>query len=658
VAAILALQPVTANSQTADSASDGPANGPSTKKSLSASPSSNQPTGPGDAAGGDSATSTALDYLYNRKGQEGTAAKQASDAAGVLQSKEIAQDALGTGRIQDPQMRSLFEKYLGTAEVPQARLKAYASEYDTVLSLLRQHNMVEAWKHLLAMSEYRDIDAGVSWELANRVESVWNADKTKESIAQDNEQLKHDVADATLNADFMSDQVRENDLQFEERERQSGLNQPQRSQQRNSSSNNNSSSNSNGSPGSGNSTSSASTTSLPSVNGVMGRLALTEEYVRSLEAKAQIKMNEMKAENLYDQSKNDFADYISTLFSSGRFTHVLIAADFWRGIFDQGDYPVSMAQQVNAALEMSQEVQNSVDVFNYKLDQGDISSATDRLQEAFLLNQFHPAVLGLTRDRKQKVEEFTDHLDRMQTMIEARDFTNLEPLLKEMKGLAPDFDETKAMAIVNAAKLESKLRMGKARLAAQQGDLKTAMDEFQAAAEAWPNNPDLETDANSFFATEDSQNQSLQDFDRLFAENNYRAIFDKQLVFAPAMKDDSKRQDQLKTALEKVQNADVAIEKADAMQANGDVFGAWESVQLALADYPQDVKLNVLKGELSGKGAEFVEAITKAQEAEARQDIGYSLTWYAIAQRYYPASSIANQGIDRLSKQLLDKAAL
>jgi tetratricopeptide (TPR) repeat protein len=600
-----------------------------------------------------------LDYLFNHKAQDGSTAKEASDMGEIFKSKGVAQDAMGTGRIQDPQVRSLFEKYLGMAEVPEARLKAYANEYNTVLNLLRQHNAVEAWKHLLVMSEYRDIDAGVSWELANRIESVWNADKTKEMIAQNNDQLQHQQEAAVLESDYMSNQVRENDLQFAQQARENGGTGAPRNQSgntRNPPANNGTNGGSGNQPSGGSSTDLSA--ALPSVSGVMGRLALTDQYVQSLELKAKIKMNEMKSDKLYEQSKSDFSDYINTLFASGRFTHVLIAADFWRSLFNEGDYPVSMAQQVNAALEMSQDVQNSVDVFNYKIDQGDIASATDRLQEAFLLNQFHPAVLGLSRERKQKVESFTNQLDRMQTMIEARDFTDLEPLIKEMKTVAPDFDSTKPMAIVNAAKLESMLRLGKAKLAAQQGDLKTAMDEFQSAAEAWPNNPDLQTNANLFFNKEDSQNQSLEEFDRLFAENNYRTIFDKQLAFAPAMKDDAKRQDQLKTALEKVKGADIAIEKANTLRENGDVFGAWESVQLAIADYPQDVKLNALKGELSGKGAEFVEAINKAQDAEAKQDIGYSLSWYAVALRYYPASSIASQAVTRLSKQVLEKPSL
>ncbi len=39
---------------------------------------------------------------------------------------------------------------------------------------------------------------------------------------------------------------------------------------------------------------------------------------------------------------------------------------------------------------------------------------------------------------------------------------------------------------------------------------------------------------------------------------------------------------------------------------------------------------------LSERGADFVSALNKAREAEARKELGYSLTWYVNAQSVYP----------------------
>lgn len=619
--------------------------------SSTATPPSNTTSDPTKAAAStaDPATSgsasSALDYLFNRKPQEGTAAKEAMDANQQAKTKALAEDALGNKQIEDPEMRSRFERYLGMNEVSQDQLKAYSDDMAQVIDLLHQKKTTEAWKQLYKLSQYQTIDARVSWELANRIESIWNADQTSYQIARQNDQLKQQADTANHNADMMSDDIKDKEIDYQRR-LQDATRKPQ-----------NSNRNNNGGAPPANASDTGGGMAPPS-DQIMGKLQLTEEYLNSLAAQAKIKLNEMKVEKLFDQAKSDFADYITTLYNSGRYRHVIIAADFWRQIFDEGEYPVSMAQQVNASLEINGEVESTVGVFNNSFNQKDISAATDRLQEAFMLSQFSPEVLGIPIAKKKPIETFTRQLGKMRNMIEARDFTELETLLSQIKQTAPDFDSVKAMAMVNAVKLESQLRLGKAKMAAQQGDLKTAMDEFQAAAQAWPGNPDLKDKALSFFNSQDIQTQSLTEFDRLVAENNYRAIFDKQLAFAPAMKDDPKRQDQLKTALEKVKIAETAVEKATLMQSNGDVYGAWETVQLAIKDLPDDVKLNSLRGDLAGKGAEFVSAINKAQDAEKRQDLGYSLSWYAIAQRYYPASQIANQAIDRLSKNILAKATL
>jgi len=342
------------------------------------------------------------------------------------------------------------------------------------------------------------------------------------------------------------------------------------------------------------------------------------------------------------------------LFQSGRLNHVVLAGDFYRKVFQEGEYPAEMQQQINASLEINRDVNAALDVFHYKTEQGELVGAMDSLQQAFVMNELHPAVLGLERSLKRKIADFDRQLDRMRNLIEARDFASLEELLGKMRESVVDFDTAKPMAMVNAVKLESKMRLGKARLFAQQGNLEKAMEEFQAAAEAWPGNPELEDKALSFFNTQDVQSQALVEFDRLIKEENYREIFDKQLVFAPALRDDEGRQEAMKQALEFIKGAEMATEKANLLMVNGDFFGAWETIELAASKLPDDKKLNRMRADLSGRSAEFVSTINKARDAEQRNEKGYSLTWYVNAQRQYPASKIANEGIDRLSKQLLE----
>jgi hypothetical protein len=561
----------------------------------------------------------------------------------------LAEDALGNQQIQDPDMRAQFETYLAMNEVPPDQLKSYGNDMQTVIDLLHQRQTTQAWQKLYQLAKYQTIDSGVSWELANRIESIWNADATKNQIARQNDQLQQQSDTDNRNADMDSDDVKDKELEYQRRLKEANGPAPKQSQTANNTAPQ--------TPSAGGD-SGQPTMTAPVSDQLLGKLQLTQEYLDSLAAQGKIRLNELKVDKLFDQAKQDFADYITTLYKSGRYQHVLIAADFWRQIFDEGDYPVAMAQQVNGSLEVIGQVQTTVGVFNNNLAQNQIAAATDNLQQAFLLSEFSPAVLGVPLAQKKPILAFSKELNKMRNMIQARDFTDLESMLATIQQTAPDFDAVKAKAIVDGVKLESQLNLGKAKLAAQQGDLKSAMEDFQAAAEAWPGNPDLHDKALSFFNSEDDQSQSLAEFDRLVAENNYRGIYDKQLAFAPAMKDDLKRQGQLKAALEKVQIAETALEKANLMQANGDVDGAWETVQLAVKDLPDDNKLNSLRADLAGKGADFVSAINKAQDAETKQELGYSLSWYAIAQRFYPASQIANQAIDRLSKNILAKSGV
>jgi tetratricopeptide (TPR) repeat protein len=599
----------------------------------------------------DNSTATTFDYLFNHKAEEGTAAKAGADVAGALADKIKAVDVLKTPGLDDPIIRAQFETYLSLQAVPDDRIKAYFANMQQVSDALRAGDTFGAWKILYAMGDYTDIDAGISRELANRVEAIWNTDRTANSLEQANTKLRDNIETYDHNADMIADDIKHQEIEDQQKE---GANH----------SGGGGSSSSNGTSGSG-----AANSALANVNAdptaaeaammptmgssLQGKMQLTAEYLNLLEARAKIKLNEIRENKMDDEGKTDFARYIKTLFVTHRYYHVILGADFYRALFNEGEYPVDMADEVNVSLETNNQVTQTIEVFKYKAEKGDIAAAAEQLQEAFIANEFHPGLQGLARDDKEKVGDFLAKLDVLKNQLESRDFEQVEGQIADIKKIANDFDATKPLALVNGIKLESRLRLGKAKLLAQAGQLTQAMQEFQTAAEEWPGNPDLTTSASGFFNTEDMQNQSTTEFDRLVQDQNYREIFDKQLAFAPAVKGDATREQQLKDALMKVQKAEMASEKANLLVMNGDVDGAWETIEAATKDWPDDMKLNRMLADLSGRSADFVSAINNARDAEAKKEMGYSLTWYVNAQNLYPASQIANEGIDRVSKQIL-----
>jgi len=658
----------------------------------------------------DSSTKTILDTIMNTKPAEGSAGKAGSEVASALADKIKAVDVLKTPGLDDPEVRARFQTYLSLKEVADLRIKEYFSKMAQVSDLLQAGHTFDAWKILYLMGEYKDLDAGISRELANRVESIWNSDQTKNRLEISNSTLQNNIETYNHNADMIAEDIRdEANVQAQKGKANTGGGGNNSSGVTAQNATNSPLASPNADPAA------AEAAVMPTMaSSLQGKMELTSEYLKLLEAHAKIKLNQMQENKMSDQDRLNFADYIKTLYNSHRYYHVIIAADFYRNLFNEGDYPadladqaaaslgtnartlaqsatqasaalgaaggtgplaalnqvgnnlagdhagkqqggqpITLADEVTASLEINNRVSQAIEVFRYKADKGEIAAAAEQLQQAFLGNEYHPALQGLPRNEKEKVGDFLGKLEVLKNQLEVRDFEQIEGQITDIKKIAVDFDATKPMAMVNGIKLESRLRLGKARLLAQGGHLNESMQEFQTAAEEWPGNPDLQTSAAGFFSTEDLQNQSTAEFDRLVKDQNYRAIFDKQLAFAPAVKGDTNREQQLKDALTKVQKAEMASEKANLMVMNGDVDGAWETIEIAAKDWPDDMKLNKLLANLSGRSADFVSALNKARDAEAKKELGYSLTWYVNAQGYYPASIIANDGIDRLKKQIL-----
>jgi hypothetical protein len=698
-----------------------PPNAPGQGATATPAPANNQP--PAAAASSDnnateidSSTSTALDYLFNHKAQEGTTMKAGNEVASAIADKIKAVDVLQTPGLDDPVIRARFETYVSLKEVPQPRIDEYFGKIKQISVMLKQgpdQDIFGAWKLLYSLSNYEDLDAGISKELASRVENFWNTDKTKNGLEGANSRLRDNIATATHNADLDAQDLKEQE-QLDNNKKKSGGGSSSSSSQATSNATNSGLSSPDADPAA------AEAAVMPTMGqALQGKMDMTSEYLNLLEDRFKIKLNEIRENKMSDQDRMDFTDYIKTLYKDHRYYHVILAADFYRALFNEGEYPsdltnqavagavsngrtaadgvhqvgkslgvnngainalnqagslaggnplggtasgdqdqpLSIADEVTSADEINNRVSQIIEVFRYKADKGDIASAAEQLEEAFVGNEFHPALQGLPRDEKEKVGDYLTKIEVLKHQLEVRAFEQVDDQVAQIKKIASDFDATEPLALVNDIKLESTMKLGQARLQAEGGQLAAAEQTFQTAGELWPGNPDLIKSANLFFKSQDNQNQSSGDFDHLEQEQNYREMFDRQLEFALAVKGDATREQQLKDALAKVLNAKKAEETANAMMLAGNVYGAWETIETATKEWPDDPKLNKLLASLSERGSDFVSAVTKAREAESKKELGYSLNWYVNAQATYPASTIANDGIDRLKKQILSSGS-
>ena len=316
----------------------------------------------------------------------------------------------------------------------------------------------------------------------------------------------------------------------------------------------------------------------------------------------------------------------------------------------------SLSQIDSLANEAIRDINEGMDAYKFLLEQGELQSATERLAETFALGEYMPSVRLLPREAKRRALEYSQKTNELLAALEVNDLTRAEKLLKEIESMAKDFDTSKPLAKIETAKTISSMHLAKARNAAVSGD-KSAMEaELRSAAEIWPRNPALAEVGNTIFTQSDVQQQAMNDFDRLLSQKNHRQIYNDKLRFIAAAAMYPEKQQQLKDVLQGMTAVEGAILKAKEIAGRGDPAGAWESVEAAQKEFPDDTELNQLRASLTTQAADFVQTLARAETLEKQNQPGPSLAWYLQARKKYPASTFARAGIDRLSAQVLPDA--
>jgi hypothetical protein len=315
---------------------------------------------------------------------------------------------------------------------------------------------------------------------------------------------------------------------------------------------------------------------------------------------------------------------------------------------------ISSLSQIDAlANEAIRDVNEGVEAYKFLLEQGELQSATERLQETFALGEFMPSVRLLSREDKRKALDYTQKSNELLAALEVNDLTRAEKLVHEIEGLAKDFDPSKPLAKIETAKSISSMHLAKARTAAISGDKSAMEKELREAAQIWPRNPALAEVGTTISNQTDIQQQAMNDFDRLKSQKNYRQIYNDKMRFIAASALYPEKQKELTDVLQQMATVEGAIIKAREISQRGDPAGAWESVQAAQKEFPDDSELNQLRADLTTQASEFVQSLNQAGDLEKKGQPGSSLAWYLKARKKYPASQLAKEGIQRLSGQIL-----
>lgn len=397
---------------------------------------------------------------------------------------------------------------------------------------------------------------------------------------------------------------------------------------------------------------------------------------RLTEVNALLNANRAKSELTSLQARIEFQTLIVQLFLQRRFRHVLVASRFYRTIFNDGDNQLRLGEEKKAlfakiadlpptvtsidsiANEAILDVRQSVEAVEFLLRKDELQSAAQRLGEAFAIGEFLPEIQQFPRRDRQRILEFTRRSNQLLSALEVKDYTRAEMLVNELQDTAKDFDPSQPLTAVQTARNVSRMHLAQARNAALSGNPEVLERELRAATEIWPNNPDLADVSGQIFEQTDVQQQALLELDRLMDQGDHRAIFKQSAKFIAATALHPERQEKLARILEQMTDIETALLRAREIQQRGDAIGAWESIQIASAKYPEDTEINRLRADLaSGGAATFVQALNKGGDLEARGEYGAALAWYLDAHRQYPPSKFAQERIDAIAARILPGAA-
>ncbi len=400
------------------------------------------------------------------------------------------------------------------------------------------------------------------------------------------------------------------------------------------------------------------------------------EYVRRIgEIEALKKTHQLKSEVKTELAKVQYQALMLQFFMQRRFEHVLMASRFYNLIWKDGDGALYLDEKSDVnklftesvgtsptvstldslASEAIRDVDKAVSAFLFLVESEELESASKRLAEAYLVGEYMPTINTLPRAKKRKVLAFVREAYVLLNAIDVKDYAVASQKIATLKGMAKDFDSTKAEAAVATYSRASDMHINQAKIHLGARDTEKASEEIRKAMEIWPQNPKL-AEFDQLVNAGGTLITARNDFDRLFSESNYREVMKRQYEFAPAIKGDEDREAKFRQVITNITEIERAVEGAKEMTRVGQPYAAWEKLDIVHGKFPDDPVLNQQMTELAPSVADFTVALRNAANHERTDQVGSALSWFYQAKHLHPSSSVAQEGIDRLSDRALGVA--
>ena len=510
-----------------------------------------------------------------------------------------------------PDLDQGFVVYLETPEARAEQVKQYLESLDECSRLLENRDEAGARKILTSLARDPRLDQDLCDELGRRIDATSSVLAQKESVEKTDGELQSSLDKPDSNPDDIADALRK-----------------QTEDQRDKSS----------SPGS-------------SDNPISTRL--TENYLKDTKTREEIDANDKNYRLLVEQCRSDFCTYIKELAAAGHYRIVPLAAASYRWLFPSANNPPEISSAVANSREKLTELGQMISAVQEESALHQLVAAAGQLQSAYQLGADDPQLLGVPLALKKPILAFIFQDEKLYTAMQARNPDACETLLPEMAREAVDFDVRPVQKFVEDLRGKSQLLISQAKSAIEQGNTAAGLEDFQEAVATWPGNPALQGGAVELVLRQKAKTAAMKEFDVYWAQGDYTSLAAQSQEFAPWMEGDSNRAEALKNAELKVRAADSALRQATDLQTAGHAAAAWETLTYALGSWPGNRRLTELRLAVAPGAPDFVQAIERAEEAEKRNDLGLSLSWYAIARSYEGQSGLAREGIDRMVKRIL-----
>ncbi len=563
-------------------------------------------------------------------------------------------------------IRGRFEKYLAAPEDSSAEDKAYRKVINEIIQCLTpksgakgvQLDLPKAVGLLTVAAEF-PIDAKLCDAIASAIYTVWMVQKNEAAMVAGNKAMEKEIGDLALRIEVGSDGNKMDATPPGGGGGGGGRTNP-----------------------SGNGAQARQQT--PPTKGAGGsptqdvsqftRLGIDIEKI--VERRAMRTANMLKFGINELKSKLEFQALIVQLFLQRRFEHTLIACRIYNNMFSGQDRELKIKEGSDVekmfakglgvnptistletfASEAIRDVDEGVKSFEYSLEKKELQTASNRLLEAFGIGEYLPRVRTLERSKKERILEFSRDFNMLISSCEMKDFGRADEILIKVKSRSTDFDDSKFRAAIESSKAGANMHIESAKMAAMNKDTKKVEDEIKAATLLWPTNPGLTTFTKTLSETGNIQMTLAAEFDTLLSQKNYRQIATNQVKYAGAMINMPEKLTQLEGVLKNVMKTDGAAREAEVLAKSDNPWGAWESVNDALEDMPDDTELNKLSSRFSSQVSDFAQALGRAKALENKKQYGASLAWFLKAKRIYPASRLAKDGIARNSAAILPEA--